>query len=795
MSASPRADPPAAVPAPPRSWRRGIPRLAIGLLATLGVLASIAIGTWLAWTRRALPRVDGEERLGGLAAPVTVRRDGLGVPHLQAGSIADVLRAQGYVTAQDRLWHMDVLRRRALGELSEAFGAGLVRADREARTLGLGFAARRELPTLPDDLRAALQSYADGVNAYTTAHPEALPLEYRLLRYEPRPWTPVDSLAVGMLLSLDLAQGWDSEAWRAFLDTRLPPDVVDMLYPTRFADDRVLVGDDPVSLTSPVTPGEHSRGSNNWVISGAHTATGKPLLANDPHLGLGVPSIWTAVHLSAPGLEVAGVTLPGIPGVILGRNARVAWGCTNVHDDSADLYVEEFDPARPDQYKTADGWEKLTTRSEPIRVRDGQLSRSWHTEDFEVRSTRRGPLVEIRGRLYSLRWTMHTETGGFAAFHRMNHAAGWEDFREALRLFPGPSQNFVYADADGHIAWYSAGRLPIRRGGDGSRPYPGPSADGDWLGYVPFEQLPHSVDPPSGRLVTANNRLVGSAYPYKVTRGGIGPWRAAAIFEGLEAREGWTADDIAKLQGERLSIPHRDLARALLQAAERHTGDAVWHEVAGELQGWNGRLDPESRPAALVSTTFRMLGERVIGPRVKDVPLGRVLRRRPAAIHRLIREQPASWLPAGDADWDATLRASWVAATTELSETLGADRGEWHQGALNRVQIRHPLSRAVPALGWLLNPPAAEMGGAATTPNVLGVTPGGEVEGPSMRFVADLADPDNTRLVNFMGQSGHVASEHYGDQLDPWLRVESRRLVFTPAAVEREARHTLKLVP
>jgi penicillin amidase len=270
------------------------------VLATLALIAAVLVGTWLVWTRRALPRVDGEERLPGLSAPVVVRRDGLGVPHLQASSTADVLRAQGYVTAQDRLWHMDVLRRRALGELAEAFGEGLLRADREVRTLGLGLAARRELPLLSDDARAAVESYTAGVNAYMRERPEALPLEFRLLRYEPRPWTPTDTLAVGMLLSHDLAQGWEAEASRALLDTRLPPAVMDLLYPSRFADDRVLFGDDTPSLTGPVAPPAHARGSNNWVLSGAHTATGKPLLANDPHLGLGVPSIWTAVHLSAP---------------------------------------------------------------------------------------------------------------------------------------------------------------------------------------------------------------------------------------------------------------------------------------------------------------------------------------------------------------------------------------------------------------------------------------------------------------------------------------------------------------
>jgi penicillin amidase len=413
----------------------------------------------------------------------------------------------------------------------------------------------------------------------------------------------------------------------------------------------------------------------------------------------------------------------------------------------------------------------------------------------QVRSTRRGPLVEIRGRLYALRWTMHTQTGGFSAFQGMNHASGWEDFRAALRLFPGPSQNFVYADADGHIAWYSAGRLPIRRGGDGARPYRGASADGDWLGYVPFEELPHAVDPPSGRLVTANNRLVGSAYPYRVARGGVGPWRAAAIFERLEAREGWTADDFAALQGERLSIPHRDLARTMLAAAARHPGDSVWQEVTRELSGWDGRLEPDSRPAALANAAFRALGERVIGARVHDVPLAAVLRRRAAAIQRLVRERPDGWLPAGDRDWDETFRRAWTDGVAELTSALGRDRSRWRQGALNRVQIRHPLTRAVPMLAPLFNPPALELGGGPTTPNVLSLTPTGEVEGPSMRFIADLADPDNTRLVNFMGQSGHVASEHYGDQLDAWANVRTQKLAFTPAAVARETKHTLTLLP
>ncbi|PYQ54130.1 MAG: hypothetical protein DMF78_07120 [Acidobacteria bacterium] len=796
MTSAAALSPPPSAPPPARSAAARAGRAAGFAALAIALLSLLAVAVYWRWSRRALPQLDGEARLPGLAAPVTVRRDALGVPHLLAASIPDLMRAQGYVTAQDRMWQMDVLRRRAEGQLAEAFGPPALLADRDIRTLGLGEAARRALPLVPPDLRVVLDGYADGVNAWLDTHRDALPLEFHLLRFAPRRWEAVDSLAVGKLLALDLAQGWEDEALRATLYDRLPLDVREMLFPRLFAQDRILVGHDvpvPPAATEALT--ETSRGSNDLVISGSHTATGRPLLANDPHLGLGVPSIWAAVHLTAPDLDVAGVVLPGTPGVTLGRNRRIAWGCTNVHDDSADLYVEEFDPRDPDRYRTPEGWARVRTRRETIRVRAGTLSSSWRDVEHVVRSTRHGPLLAIGARQYALRWTSLEDAVELTAFARLQHAGSWDEFREAVRLFPGPSQNFVYADVDGHIGWYSAGHLPIRRAGDGSRPYAGASADGDWLGFVPFDELPHLADPPSGRIVTANNRLVGTDYPYKVTRGGIGPWRAAAIFERLESREGWTADDFARLQGERLSLPHRDLARALMEAAGRHGAEGAWSEVAHEMKDWDGRLEPDSRPAALAVTTFRAVGERVILPKVAGSPMARALARRVAAIHKLILERPASWVPRGDGDWDGVLLASWRAAEGEIERRLGSDRSRWSWGALNVMAVQHPLARAASFLAPLLSPPAVPMGGFSTTPNVLTIQPSGAVEGPSMRFIADLADPDDTRLVNFMGQSGHPASEHYADQFDAWRNVETRKLPFTPGAVAREARHTLKLLP
>jgi penicillin amidase len=777
-----------------RRWIRPLIAATAGGLVVAGLVIG---GVYWHWTRGPLPQVDGEATLRGLSATVTVRRDALGVPHLRGASILDVVRAQGYVTAQDRLWQMDLMRRRALGELSEAFGEGALRADKEIRTLGLGDAARRTLPLVPPHLREELDAYAAGVNAYIEGHRDALPFEFRLLRYGPRTWQPEDTIAIGKLLAMDLAQGWEGEAFRATVGDQLPPDVQELLFPSVFAQDRILFGRDRPSAAAPaaVLESDLATGSNNWVIAGSRTATGKPLLANDPHLGLGVPSIWTAVHVTAPGLDVAGVTLPGVPGVILGRNRDIAWGCTNVHDDGADLYVEEFDPARPDHYRVPGGWERVTIRREPIRVREGPLAQSWKTVDHPVRLTRHGPLLEIRGRLYALRWTALEDAVELPAFAGAGRARGWDEFKEALRLYPGPSQNFAYADREGHIGWYSAGRLPIRRGQDGARPYPGTSADGDWIGSVPFEELPHALDPPSGLLVTANNRLAGTEYAHRVTRGGVAPWRAIALYESLEARTGWTADDVARLQGERLSIPHRDLARVLVEAAARHPGDGAWTEIADTLRGWDGRMEADSRAAAMAFATFRALGERAIGARLGNRPFARTLSRRMAAVHRLIVDRPASWVPASDGNWDGLLLASWRVASADVAEKLGRDRARWTWGAMNRMAVLHPLAAAFRPLGALLSPPEVETGGSSTTPNVLATTNSGAVEAPSMRFIADMADPDNTRLVNFMGQSGHPASPHYGDQFGPWLKVESPRLPFTEAAVAREARHTLTLNP
>jgi penicillin G amidase len=432
---------------------------------------------------------------------------------------------------------------------------------------------------------------------------------------------------------------------------------------------------------------------------------------------------------------------------------------------------------------------------EVIRVRTSPLGSGQREVVHPVTLTRHGPLVEIHGRLWALRWPGIERSLELTAFLRLDQAGSWDEFARALETYPGPSQNFAYADVDGHIGWYSAGHLPIRASGDGSRPYAGAGEDGAWKGFVPFAELPHVLDPPSGRIVTANNRLVGTDYPYVVTRGGIAPWRASTIWERLEAREGWTADGFAEVQAERMSQPHRELADALRAAAQRHAGEPAWDGVARDLGGWDGRLEAGSRAAAQAAAAFRALGERAIGPHVAGLPNGDRLARKIAAVQVLVRERPASFLPKGDADWDATFLAAWQEGERRLTAQLGADRAQWRYGRTNVMTVRHLLSRAVPGIGALLDPAPREMGSGMASPNVLQVLPDGTVEGPSMRFVANLADPDDTRLTNFMGQSGHPASPNYADQLEPWVRVEPIRLPMSDAAVARATVHTLTLTP
>lgn len=791
-----------------RHLRRGLAAAALAL----AVILALGGGFYYHATRGSLPTTAGRLAVRGLAAPVEVSRDARGVPHIVADSLADCYFAQGYVTAQDRLFQMDLMRRDASGELAELFGEAAFERDRTQRRLGLRRAAARALGSLDQELRAALDAYAAGVNAYVEANRGTLPFEFRALRYEPRPWAPLDTLSIGKLMAQTLGSTYERDLMRAdFAD--LDPETYGDLFVERSPYDVPFVGSDgapapaPPERAAPAAAGAAAEipsgdemlvGSNNWVVAGSRTATGRPLLANDPHLGLGLPPIWYATHLTVRGgaLDVAGVTFPGSAGIVIGHNGRVAWGVTNFNPDVQDLYAEEFDESGR-RYRVGDGWRDAEVISERVLVRSGALGNSVEERVVEVLVTRHGPVVKESGATkYALRWTALGGASEFPAFHALNRARDWDEFRAALSSFPGPMQSFVYADVDGNIGYYAAGLVPVRRSGTGEVPYRGASDEGEWDGFVPFDRLPHVFNPPEGFVATANNRVVGGSVADFYTHEWIAPFRARRIVDLVGAAERLTAEEMGAIQNDTYSYPDavfaREVARIARERAAAGGGDAAdWEELAGRLDGWDGRLEAGSAVAAVVVTTRRLLFERVLsarlGPRAKRYAwFGRE-----SLFTRLIEERPERWLPEGAGSWEALALDAYRAAKAELAARFGADPSGWRYGRLNAFTLAHPLGR-LPGLGALLNLEPFEIGGGPHAVKAIGVMRGW---GPSMRLVVDLADLDRTTLVLPAGQSGQHASPHYADQTEAWRSGRTYPFPYTPEAVRAASVDTLTLEP
>lgn len=771
-------------------------------------------------------------RLAGLRERVTIRRDERGIPYIEAANLSDLCFAQGYVTAADRLWQMDLVRRSMRGEAAEILGNAVLAQDKMFRTYGFAQVAEAEVAGASKEAREQLESYARGVNAYIESlDQKSLPPEFQILQYRPRPWTPADSMLVVKLFFEFLSDTWQTDIMRAAL-MNLPADKRAALLAETSPLDVLVVGRDTAKpgarLSSPgsiktdiETLRELNRmraevklvaerlgvlelnreASNNWVVSGKRTATGKPLLANDPHLLASAPSIWHMVHLSAPGLRVAGVTSPGLPGVVIGHNERIAWGFTNVGPDVADVYLEKFDAQNPRRYMTPAGWREATVRREEIRVRKSFTSAETQTEVLEVTVTRHGPVVfEREGKRYALKWTaLDPRLSAAEGFFALNTARNWTEFQAALSRYTAPMQNMVYADVDGHIGYTAAGRVPLRKSGDGSLPYDGSGDAGEWTGYIPFEKLPRLFDPPSGIIVTANQRIVGTDYPYFLTHEWAAPYRARRILELLEAKPKLTIDDFRAIQADAFSIPGsifvRETVRTLKDVnfpsdARSPEGDKLLGQALASFQSWDGRVVPESRVAPLVAEMRLAFRNRIIKAAIgealaKEYSWGNT----GTLIDRLISEQPRAWLPKEFATYAELLLACYADARAALTKQQGADESKWTWGRYSQVSFQHPLAR-VPLIGqqFLIQPfPQTGAGANLTTVNV-----GRSV---SMRLIADPSDWDRTQQGITLGQSGLPTSPHWKDQLEDWRNVTPRAFPFTRAGVERATRETIVMTP
>ncbi len=793
-------------------------RLARGSLYVAGTLLALALlamitGWWV--VHRALPEYDGTASLPALRGEVSIERDQFGVPRIRAASLADAVIAQGYTVAQDRLWQMDLIRRAAAGELSEIFGAVTLELDREARTLGFRAAAEGEVAQLDDDSRELLEAYAAGVNRYIEQRRDRLPWEFVALRYEPRPWEPKDTLLVAGYMYRVLASSWRAELNRARVTARVSEELARELYVVDSPLDRYIVGGEPpgqaaaaasqdseasefakywllarASLGHLAEDAERIAGSNNWVVSGEHTYSGKPLLANDTHLSLEMPCIWYLLHLTAPGWNVKGFALPGVPLILIGHNDRIAWGFTNNGADVQDLYVETFRDDASREYLLNGGWLEAEVRREVIRVR-GQ-------EDVthEVLVTGHGPVLVREGaRGYAMRWVA-TDPGGLSSrFFWLGKARNWEEFLEAARGIVGPAQNIVYADVEGNIGYVMPARVPVRRRGNGSVPIPGESDDYAWIGQIPFAELPRVLNPPAGIIATANARVVGPGYPHYLTERWVSPHRTARIYKLLEAKirsgEKFHPEDFLRMQTDIVSLPHRTMAQALVEAAEHLPPQPPrLRALIERLRTWDGRATANSAEVSFTDAVRREFFRRLLEPHLGDDVQLYDWSRSAVFTDNVLRDRPAHWLPPEFSSYDELLMSCAQAAVERLESLSGEqDPNRWEWGALMQLEILHPMGRSGLLRTLLSIGPLPQSG----TPDTVKQT--GRRFGPAMRFIADTADWDNSIMLISTGQSGQWLSPHYRDQFPAWFEGRGLPSGFSDAAWQRARRHTLRLLP
>jgi penicillin amidase len=779
------------------------------------LLAALLAGAYL-YLRQSLPKTEGEIRLAGISAPVEVLRDRYGIPHIFAASLEDASFALGYVHAQDRLWQMEMSRRIAAGRLSEIVGPGGLQTDRFLRTLGVRRAAEANLRALDSETRKLLDAYAAGVNAFLASGP-VLPLEFWLTGAQPEPWAPVDSVAWVKMMAWDLGGNWGSELLRMRLAKTLPLARIHELLPPypgeqppAIADLKELYGTlerEAVRLAAFV-PDNEGLGSNNWVVGGERSTSGKPLLANDPHLGLTAPPVWYFAQLHAPGVNVIGSTLPGVPGVILGRNDRIAWGFTNTGPDVQDLYIEKLDASGG--YLAPDGPRQFRVIEETIKVKGAEA------EKLRVRISRHGPVISDvsraaqdeapRGHVIAFSWTALAEDDrSMQAALKFARAREWHGFLAGARDFHAPQQNMVYADVDGNIGFVAAGRVPLRKPDNdlkGMAPAPGWQAKYDWAGYIPFEELPQSFNPAGAAVITANHRITPPGYPHFISSNWEPPYRADRIQQLLDAAPKHSTQSFARIQADVTSLAMRELLPKMLTARPRNEDARKALEL---LRGWDGTMAPGRAEPLIAWAWWRELARAIYADELGDafrqnwlaraVFLSNVLSGDPAA---------ARWCddvrtPAAESCEDR-LAFSLEAALADLVRRHGSDQSRWRWGEAHAARHEHRPFGRQPQLARLFDIRTPSPGDAYTV-NVGRSNlndddePFANRHAASLRAIYDLSDLEKSLYIHSGGQSGNLLSEHYKAFTEAWARNEYIPMRAERKTLEAEPHHLLKLVP
>jgi len=854
--------------------------IAVSILLIVGLTAFFAARSYVQHLLTAsLPQVDGELGISGISAPVAVQRDAHGVPHIRAASLDDLVFAQGFVTAQDRLFQMDTLRRHAAGELAQVLGPSLLEHDRIQRTLQLRATADRAVSAIPKEQLHYLEVYARGVNASLAIQRDHLPLEFQVLRYNPAPWTPRDSILVGLVMYQDLTNGFPTKLSREAITAHLPAELLADLYPVGSWRDHppeqpiidltapqdlpdIPLDESQTKLTRPAKPSAPTAaaadilalahalhpacesctaGSNNWAVSGAHTSTGKPMLSNDMHLSLSVPNIWYQTDLAAPApsgsFHVAGVSLPGMPFVIVGHNDHIAWGFTNLGADVQDVYIEHLRGSGPSaEFQSPDNaWHSVLHQTELIHVRgkpDVELDVT-STMHNGVPTPIISPLLPTEKRSLALRWTIYDPTTLSAPLLTIDSASDWPSFLAAFSQFGGPSQNVVYADDQGHIGYHAVGAIPIRRdpASPSAPPAPPsstpPAADAqpvatpatplspvpvdavtghfEWTGYIPFVQLPQSFDPPNGILATANARVTSDTYPYGITLNWAAPYRNERIWKSLLNRDHLTAADMLTLQTDVYSDLDHNIAQRLAYSIDHSTAhDKRLHQAADLLRNWNGQVDANSPAPPIVNAAREALWQLLLEPRLGSQPhpttqgdmepLWKLYAwgEKGYAGEQIIMHTPDRWLPPGYSNWNELLAAA--VSRGLVAAHAPNDLSRWTNGQAHPIDIEHPIFSRSPFLRSLIKLPIGtgvkpQSGDTTTVKQV------GRSFGPSERFTADLADLDRSNLNLVLGQSGNLASPWFMDQWSAWYKGTTFPMPYTTAAVNAATRHTLTLQP
>ncbi len=769
--------------------------------------------TWM--SRRRLPQIEGTLVRPGLNGTVEIVRDRWGVPHIYAKDAHDLFFAQGFVHAQDRLWQMEVHRRVAQGRLSEFFGELTLDADRAARTFGFQRLGSHDLAQASSDLQGIFHAYTKGVNAFLEHADSKLPVEFSLLRHRPEPWSPEDSAAFGRVMIWQLSHAWEGEIVRAQLIQAVGkeraaeleihyPEANPATLPSGIEFQRLGPGGELISAAGPFLA--RGLGSNAWTVSGRLTETGQPMLCNDMHLPLSAPCLWYEAHLDGGGFRASGVTLPGVPMVMVGHNARIAWGMTLAFTDAEDLFVEEFDPQRPSLYRHRDRWLEAEIIREPIQVKGREAP---HIEEIII--TRHGPVISdvvgyTQERLAVQSMSLQP-TQAFRGWMLLNMAGDWDEFVEAMRLIEAPQLNVTYADVDGNIGYWVTGRVPIRAKGDGTVPAPGWRGDHEWEGEIPFEEMPHALNPSRGYIVSCNHRIVAEDYPHFLGNVWMNGYRARRLEQMIDGKNDLSFGEMRRMQMDVTCLPGLEFVRKLQDVESSDSDVQLALEI---LREWDGQLTPESVGGAIYEVARRTLLRDILEPHLGEKLFHALAGQGFEPILKsasefyghdtiiLLRmlENPDSWWMQGVGGREALLSRGLQQTVHWLRTECGPKPSDWQWGRLHRVAFNHPLGLQQP-LDRVFNRGPYPIGGDTDTPCQTAMRSEEPYDAhgfaPSFRQIVDLGNLSRSVVIIPMGQSGHLASAHYDDLIEPWREGEHHPMLWDRGQIEEHAEGRLIL--